>query len=502
MVLCLWASPVYGDQLEIVVKGVEQPLLGNVQARTRPFRISGNTRLSRRRIATIVANAEQEARRALRPFGFYHATVKSELRPTGDGSWEITLHLDRGPPIIVSDYRVEVTGPGAADESLLGWRDNWPLTSGVILNQVTWEEQKLEALKLAEEHGYLGAGFAEQVIGLDLERNQASLSLTLDTGEQAVMGSILFNQDIVNEQVLRNLPRWDEGQPYDAWLLEQFRLDLWRTGYFNNIEVTEERRLEDSPPHVNLVVNMESRNRNTYQGSFGYGTDTGIRLQAMWNRHLLSSRGDSLDVGVGWQDKYNELSFRTAYRQPRKVSARQYWTAEFLFKTENQEFRVRPSGDPDRTVTLAKGNVDDYSIRPGWLRIRGLQRGYQQIFETWYLQYLRERTNFQPTEDEGELTGALPAGEETEILGSNSESTSIGVSWDWPVVRGSGFAMVGHSHRARIFTSNTAWGSDLNFSQAYLSSRWNTIWNDRWKFLLRGEVAVGMSAGEEGLDGS
>ncbi len=489
LAICLPVSTVFGNQLEIVVKGVEDPLLTNVQARTRPFRISGNTRLSRRRLAAIVADAELEAGRALRPFGFYHAVISSELRSTGDKNWEITLQIDKGPPIIISDFRVEVSGPGAADRSLLDWKDNWPLTSGVVLNQVTWEEHKLKVLSLAEAHGYLGAAFSEQVIKLDLEQNQASLLLLFETGEQAVMGSIVFNQDIVNPQVLENLPRFEQGEPYDAWLLEQFRLDLWRTGYFNNIEVTEERRLQDSPPQVNLVVNMEARKRNTYQGSFGYGSDTGIRLQAMWSRHLLSSRGDSLDVGLGWQDQYNEFLLRTNYRQPRRVSARQYWTAELLFRTENQEFKVRPSGGPDRLITLAKGNVDDYSFKPGWLRIRSLKGGQQQIFERWYLRYLRERIHFNPIDEvEPEFAGLQISGDELNSISSDSESTSIGVSWDWPSIRGNGFATVGHSQRARLFTSNTAWGSDLDFSQAYLSSRWNAIWNDRWKILLRGEI--------------
>jgi len=489
LAICLPVSLAYGDRLEIVVKGVEEPLLSNVQARTQPFRIAGNIRLSRRRLAAIVADTELEAGRALRPFGFYDAVISSDLRSTGDRNWEIRLQIDKGPPIIISDFRVEVSGPGAADKGLLGWKDSWPLTNGVVLNQATWEEQKLRALSQAEAHGYLGAAFSEQVINLDLERNQASLLLLLETGEQAVMGSIVFNQDMVNPQVLETLPRFKQGEPYDAWLLEQFRLDLWRTGYFNEIEVTEERRLEESPPRVNLTVNMEPRKLNTYQGSIGFGTDTGVRLQAMWSRHLLSSRGDSLDVGVGWQDQYNEFLFRTNYRQPRRVSARQYWTAELLFKTENQSFKVRPSGGPDRLVTLARGNVDDYSVKPGWLRIRSLKSGQQQIFEHWYLQYLRERTNFNPTDEETpEIGGVFNSGDELESLGSDNESTSIGVSWDWPVVRGNGFATVGHSHRARLFTSNTAWGSDLDFSQAYLSSRWNAIWHDRWKILLRGEI--------------
>jgi translocation and assembly module TamA len=47
---------------------------------------------------------------------------------------------------------------------------------------------------------------------------------------------------------------------------------------------------------------------------------------------------------------------------------------------------------------------------------------------------------------------------------------------------------VGRTHRAHVFTSSTALGSDLDFTQAYFSSRWNALWSDRWKFLIRGEV--------------
>jgi len=485
----LAASPAYGNQLEIVVQGVEDPLLANVRARTQSFRISGNTRLLRRRLEQMRADAERRAGSALRPFGYYHAVVSSELHSTGDNNWEIILLIDKGPPVIISDYRVNVSGPGDGDESLLDWKANWPLTSGVILNQATWEEQKENALSLAEAHGYLGAGFKEQVIELDLVQNRANLILTLDTGEQAVMGSIVYKQDLVNPKVLETLPRFSAGQPYDAWLMEQFRLDLWRTGYFNNIEVVEERRLEDSPPRVNLVVNMEPRKRNTYQGSFGYGSDTGIRLQAMWSRHLLSSRGDSLDVGVGWQEQYNERTFRTNYRLPRRVSGRQYWTAELLFRTENQEFKVRPSGQSDQIFTIARGNVDDFSFKPGWLRIRNVRRGHQQVFERWFVQYLKEKSLFRLGEEPlPEYSGLLTTEDDLTQVSRDIDSLSIGVSWDWPVIRGNGFETVGHSLKARIFTSNTAWGSDIDFSQAYLSSRWNTIWGDRWKFLVRGEI--------------
>jgi len=482
-------TPVSADELEIVVQGVEGRLLENVKARTRSFQISANTQLSRKRLEKQQSDARRRAASALRPFGYYHPVIQSELRPTGDKSWEITLRIDKGPAVVIDNYRVVINGPGHADPDLLEWQANWPLTSGRVLNQPAWEEQKSSALGLAEAHGYLGASFSQQVIELDLEQNKADLILVLETGEQAVMGSVFYDQDIVDNTVLQQVPRFIEGQAYDAWLLEQFRLDLWRTGYFNNVEVIEERRLEESPPRVNLAVNMEARKRNTYQGSLGYGSDTGIRGAATWNRHLLSSRGDSLDIGIGWQQQYNELSLRTTYRQPRTVAARQYWTAEFLYKTEDQKFTLSPDDNPDNQVTIARGNVDDLSLKPGWLRIRSLERGYQQIFELWYVQYLNERANFNLVEDvPPEYSGLLGTGNTPEDYISPSESLSLGVSWDWPAVRGNAFQTVGHNHKAWIFTSNTAWGSDIDFSQAYLSSRWNRIFGERWKILLRGEA--------------
>jgi len=150
---------------------------------------------------------------------------------------------------------------------------------------------------------------------------------------------------------------------------------------------------------------------------------------------------------------------------------------------------VSPSEDPSQLITVARGRVDDYSFKPGWLKVRGLERGYQQIFEQWYLQYLKETTNFDLVEDlPPDYIGLLGRSSDPEIIAAPSESLSVGVSWEWPVIRGSGFETVGHNHRAWIFTSNTAWGSDADFSQAYVASRWNRIFKKRWKMLLRGEI--------------
>jgi len=65
---------------------------------------------------------------------------------------------------------------------------------------------------------------------------------------------------------------------------------------------------------------------------------------------------------------------------------------------------------------------------------------------------------------------------------------SFGVDYEMPYIRGQGFETTGLNNRAWAFASNKAWGSDRNFGQVYLSSRWNVMAGKNWKFLLRGEV--------------
>ena len=125
----------------------------------------------------------------------------------------------------------------------------------------------------------------------------------METGEQAVMGEVRVQQDIVKSHIMENLPRFKPGDPYNAWIMERFRIDVWRTGYFNNIEIVEDRHLDESPPRVDLDITLEPRKRNTYQGSIGIGSDTGARVQFSWNRHLISRNGDSFSLGTGWQER-------------------------------------------------------------------------------------------------------------------------------------------------------------------------------------------------------
>ena len=489
LILVLSSAMARADTVEYVVTGVDEPMLTNVIQHVTAFRIGNSARLNGRLKRKLTRDAINATGAAMRPYGYFNPVVEVNIAQKEAGVWLLSVSVQAGPPVLVKDLQLELTGPGNGLESLESWRMNFPLEQGKILNQQEWDKAKLGAMDLLEESGYLLAEFSRHVIRVDPVANTANLDLVVNSGPRAVMGEVKFNQDIISDDVLASLRRFKQGDAYHTFLLEKFRLDLWRSGFFEDIEVVERRELTANPPRVDFEVNVKPRKKNTYQGTIGYGTDTLARLQFFYGRHLLSSRGDNFDMGFGWQQKDNQFSLQANYRLPRKTETKQFWIASAGLQTEKQEFKVSFDGDPENRLDLARGTINDYWLRAGKTRVRNLHGGFEQLFETIFVQYLNEKRDFQPTDIvDPENQGVSTSESFNELLKNTSNSFAFGMEWDWPEIRGTGFETTGHHERAWIFTSNDAWGSDIDFSQVYLSSRWNFLATDRLKILLRAEA--------------
>jgi translocation and assembly module TamA len=445
---------------------------------------------SQRRRDRFRTQAENRAAKALRPFGYYFPQIKSTLLRGDKQSWTLKITVTPGKPVKVRQLLLEVKGEGKDSDAIVKWKTSWPLVTGVTLNQVTWDQQKesVSVLTSVGEQGYLSAVFEMSEIQLDLEQNFADLVLVLNTGPRAVMGDISYDQDLVRDSVLESLPRFNKGDFYRTWLVDKFRTDLWRTGYFDGIEVLEQRHLDQVPQRVDFKVTLKERIKNTHQGTIGFGTDSQFRMQYRWQRHLLSERGDSLGVGLGWQQRNDELLLYGEYRLPRKTRSYQYWSLGTVVRTVVEDLEV-VSQSTDKQSQLFSGRVEDFSLRIGKVKLRDIGESRERIIETMYAQYLIEKNDFNGTDLESGPESRL-AGDVVEEgdFGATNHSVSLGMEWDWPVIQGQKFNTTGHHERAWVFTANDIWGSEKEFTQVYLSSRWNFVLSDNWKLLLRGEA--------------
>jgi len=486
LLTCLvWGHAVHADSLKIEVHGVNQAAAENVRSQLGGGWVSGSVLSSKRRQNRFIEQAEIESVIALRPFGYYFAKAFAELRHDQDDSWLLIIKIEKGEPVTVRKLVLELNGPGSDHLSLLAWKEAWPLSPGSTMVQPVWDEQKESFTDLAEEDGYLLARFVEHRIELDLKSNQADLFMIVDTGPQAILGEITFEQDFVNESVLTPVSRFKPGDFYRGWLVDQFRTDLWKLAFFEEIDVSEVRNLEVNPPVVNLHVVLTEGHKNTHQGTLGVGTDTDFRMQYRWQRHLLSERGDSLSVGFGWQTRNEELRVFGEYRLPRRVDTHQYWLINPILKQEDQVFELEVDGRDDK-LPVGSGRVDDLFLRVGRAKLRNPVVSQEQIVETIFLSYLSESGHLDYKQDFVDPR----VGINTDLTDRDSDSLAVGLEWNWPVITGTGFATSGHREKAIVFTSNEVWGSDIDYSQAYVSSRWNFLFGDKWKLLVRGELGI------------
>lgn len=478
--------PAHADgELEYVIRGVDDPLKSNILNHLAALRFGRQTRPADKDFDRILAESLVDAREAVRPYGFYSPEIEGRMRRGSDGQPILEINVQRGPPVIIESVQLEIVGDGTRSEALDRWQRNWPLLEGKRLDQVVWKEQKQQAIEICNSIGFLGAEFKTHTLEIDLERNRAKVALVLDTKQRYVMGDIDFGEHVLNPGILEFVPTFEKGDPYSIHVMDRFRSDLWQTGYFTNVDVVQIEVPDAEPPRVDLEVRTSTDFRNRYTGSLGFGSDTGLRLQANWSRHPMSARGDRLDLGIGWQELDDQFAIRGTYRLPRKRRNREYWTVDTVFKFENMDLEFKLNPEDDNFVKFASGDVDEKHIRLGRLKIRNFGGGETQLFATPFVQYINSEFRFSPV-----LQPTMPINDPNldNLLRGVDDAISIGIELGLVNVLGKGFDIRGHRERAWAFHSNDSFGSEVEFTQAYLSTNSSYRFGDRWKFIFRAEA--------------
>lgn len=487
VILTVAATPAVAD-LAYVVRGVDEPLRSNILGHVDIVQLGRPVRLSARDYDIVISKAITNARRALRPFGYYAPEIVGHISLDQHGEHILELLVNPGTPIIIAEQTLEVKGEGAELSLVRRWRNRWPLRTGDVLDQTVWDAQKQSIVNAVEAVGFLAASFEVHTLELDLDNNSATLALIFDTGPQFYMGEIDFGTHLLKPGILEYVPRFSKGDPYTARRMDKFRGDLWKTGYFTQVEVEEHRRADAVPPSVDLRIRTETKTRDSYQGAVGFGSDTGVRLQATWSRHPMSSSGDRIDVGIGWQEIDNEFALRSTYRKPRRKRAREYWTADLILTFQNQDLEFKRDNEDREFIKIANGEVEERNLRLGRLKIHNFKSGDQQLFTTPFVQYLNGKRQLRLIGELSDLPATINDPEFDRLFGRIENAMSIGIDMDLVSVYGKGFQTRGHRERAWAFTANDSLGSDMSFTQFFASTRRSYIKNERWKFLLRAAV--------------
>ena len=302
----------FAGSLTFSIKGIEGDLLNNVERRMNIFHKTISENPTNEAIKQFHAQANEQIKLALQPFGFYKPEITSDLKQTAD-NWRATYTIYPGPPLSITQLDLRLIGPGEANLALINLLANFPLNQGDILNIQKYQSAKKTLFDQAQHQGFLDAIFSKQEVIVDLNSYTATVHLYLQTGQQYFFGEVHFAPSVIDDELLYRYIPFQPGQPYSTTHILSLQEALGSSGYFSSVKI--EPQLEATEQQfVPITVFTEPAKSQVLSFGAGYGTDTGARLSASSHWRRLNAKGHSVLANAFISENTNVL--RTKYIIP------------------------------------------------------------------------------------------------------------------------------------------------------------------------------------------
>lgn len=299
--------PAYA-KIEIAIPEASEAIQINVRAFLSLTRYAERDDVTEEVMSRLQRRIVSETRQALEPLGFYEPKVTYEVKHEG-GTWKVTIHIEPGRPVRLSEVNVNVTGPGANDRAIRELIDADEIKPGLRLNHGTYERVKGSLVRVAKNEGYLEAKLTKHDLVIDRTERRANVDLEADTGERYSFGQINIAQDAITDEAMRRLLRMHPGDPYtlDTLLRTQYVLD--DTQYFSVVDI-ESGDPDPATRTVPITVSAEPSRKHRYGASIGYGTDTKARGKFTWDNRRVNQDGHKFKLELLGSSIVTDLTAR------------------------------------------------------------------------------------------------------------------------------------------------------------------------------------------------
>lgn len=258
--------------------------------------------------------ARDDARKmekVLRARGFYSGKVADRVDEKGDG-YRVIFSVETGKPYRLRMIEVrlggvspdpEVKTPTAAE---IGLRKGETGTASAVIAA----GEKL--VSLLRDRGYPFAAMNDRRVVVDHATRTMDVTYVVEPGERVVFGGFeVSGLEGVDEEFVRDLIPWKEGELYRPALVQKFRDRLSRSGLFSIVLVSHQK---EPPPDGRLTIEskLQERERFSVGLSAGYQTDRGFGGGVFWEDRNLFGGGQKLKAGLDVSEEVitGEVSFR------------------------------------------------------------------------------------------------------------------------------------------------------------------------------------------------
>jgi translocation and assembly module TamA len=386
------------------------------------------------------AQAPDELRTSMQAFGYYRATVQSDLAREG-GRWRARYTVTPGAPVVVRSIDLRVTGPGADTPAFRAAVAAFPLTEGQTLHHPAYQAGKAALREVAATAGYLDAAFDSSVVRINAGLSTAAIHLEFSTGERYRFGPVRFHQDALHPEFLAGYAEFRRGDPLNVNALIGLQKRLGDLPYFSTVEVVPRDDLAEDL-EVPIDVNLTPSKPQRYLFGLGIGTDAGVHGRAGIELRRINRRAHRAETEVRISGIERTVSGQYFIPWP-------YPRTELL------------------TVSGGYQDLDPQTSRSKTLRVgASLARGRGGARETYALTFQRE--DFEVGLDEGTSELLMPE-----------------VTWSFVRADDRIFTTRGMRVRARLRGAGERVGSDASFAQLSAGAKWIISPARRTRVLLR-----------------
>lgn len=292
------------------VRGLDEAMTENVvNSLSLTDEVGGD--ISERRLQYLLDEAEDEARQALEPFGYYDPLIRI-VRAGATVAIEITP----GEPVRVRRREVAVQGPGGDEQVLQEDLAEFEPDVGDVFDHRVYEGSKGRISRRLSERGYFEADFLSRRVEVTRATRSADIDLVWASGERYRMGEASFLQTprpVVYDSLLHKLVNWDVGEPYHQDRVERLRDSLQRLEYFATIDI--EPQIENAPErHVPISVTLTPAKRSVYTAGLSYGSDSGAGIRLGTEHRYVNMRGHKALTALDFAQRRKLLTLQ--YRIP------------------------------------------------------------------------------------------------------------------------------------------------------------------------------------------
>ena len=292
----------------VTIQGIEGKLYDNVALFLSIREYVDKENLSSRRIEELHEEAPAQIRKALEPFGYYSVEIASDLRRDERG-WHVLYEITPGPPVRISGVTIDLSAedlPAFQGDVL---QQSFPLKKGDVLEHSLYRSGKKKILRQLFDRGYIRSKYGKSAIRVNVDRNEADIFLQIDLGQRFYFGRTIFDQDLLDPELLTGFINFEQGEPYSSKKLTELQQILYRTNYFGQV-VVKARTDALEGNQVPVVVRLSDPDFfNRYTFGIGYATDVGIRGRAGWDNRLINRYGHSITSELRLAQRESILNF-------------------------------------------------------------------------------------------------------------------------------------------------------------------------------------------------